>query len=138
MATQLIQVPDGCNIQIRIGMHTGPVSSGVIGIKTPKYTLFGDAINAGISKERICWLHFDLICIFDSKILLAAIQLESSGFPMCIHVSKGTMELLLGQVEWVKYRSKNIQGWLETQSPPTLLARDVPNSSALKSFCRKW
>ena len=32
-------------LQIRIGLHSGSVVSGVVGTKVPKYTLYGEGMN---------------------------------------------------------------------------------------------
>jgi hypothetical protein len=36
--------------------------------------------------------------------------MESNGFPMCIHISKPTMELLSPYEEWLEFGSKEIKG----------------------------
>ncbi|MCT7979330.1 adenylate/guanylate cyclase domain-containing protein [Laspinema olomoucense] len=84
----------GPTVQIRIGINTGPVVAGVIGVKKFSYDLWGDAVNV-------------------------ASRMESSGIPGKIQVTETVYERLKHQFHFeqrgtvdVKGRGKMMTYWL--------------------------
>ena len=104
---------DTLDLAMRVGMHSGPVTAGVLRGEKARFQLFGDTMNT-------------------------AARMESNSSRNRIHVSEATAKLLIeaGKSSWVKKREDTIvakgKGVMQTfwVEPPPSRATDAVASKA--------
>ncbi|GKZ00827.1 hypothetical protein MPSEU_001034400 [Mayamaea pseudoterrestris] len=107
--------PDTAELGLRLGLHSGPVTAGVLRGKRARFQLFGDSMNT-------------------------TARIETTGAKNRIHMSQETADLLIGSGKghWIRAREDKVQAkgkgelttyWLEVKGDVAMSRSSATSSS---------
>lgn len=97
-ASSKIKLINGENLKVKIGIHTGPITAGVVGYHKPQFSLVGDTINTAsrmastISDPNVMQISEETFRLLDDKngliFVSKTIQAKGKGLMTTYHVKE--------------------------------------------------
>ena len=105
--------PDTADLKVRVGIHSGPVTGGVLRGERSRFQLFGDTMNT-------------------------TARIESTGEAGKIHISQATADLIVsaGKTQWLTMRAEKISTKGKGKCIVLLMIRNISQSSQSLRFRR--